>query len=200
MHQLFSLFLAFAVALPLLAQDEASPALLPQFAVGDKAPVFAGIDQNGQRIISKEMAMAGPLVVVFYRGVWCPYCKKHVSQLNDELEALSAKNATVILITPEQPEYAKELLAKTKANFSVITDSDYSIMKKFGVYFTINENTVPRAYDYVLNHTRKSNGNKDDVLPIPATFVLDKKHVIRYMHFDADYRERSKVEDILNAL
>ena len=184
----------------MMAQDNEAPSLLPQFSVGDKAPYFAGVDQNGKRIISKEMAMDGPLVVVFYRGVWCPYCKKHVSQLNDELEALTAKNATVILITPEQPEYAKKLLKDTKANFSVITDSDYSIMKQFGVYFTINENTVPRAYDYVLKHTRESNGNEDDALPIPATYVLDKKHVIRYTHFDDDYRNRSNVEDILNAL
>lgn len=196
---LLTLLVAFAT-LPLAAQSDETPQLQPKLHVGDKAPLFAGKDQSGTRLISKELAMDGPIVLVFYRGVWCPYCEKYVSELQQNLEQIAATGARVVLVTPEQPDYAKELLQKTNSSFSVITDSDYAIMNAYGVAFTISKATVPRAYDYVKKHTRESNGNEDDVLPVPATFVISKQHTVLYQHFDTDYRNRAPVSDILKAL
>lgn len=202
MKRLLLFSILAALMLPLFAQEEGAelPHLQPMWAVGDKAPVFAGLDQNGNRIISKEMAMDGPLVVVFYRGAWCGYCTAHVAELQKELEAIDAKNARVILITPEQPEYAKQTLKEANASFSVLTDADHKIMRSFGVAFKITEETVPRFYESTLKNTRKVTGTDADILPVPATFVLNKKHVIEYMHFDPDYRKRSSVADIIEAL
>ena len=164
-------------------QDQ--PQLQPTLQVGDKAPLFAGKDHNGNLFISKEQAMSGPIVLVFYRGVWCGYCEKHLSELQDQFAEIKAKGAQVIVVTPETPENAAEMAKNTNAEFSIITDSDYKIMKDFGVAFKISEATVPAKWaDLTLKNARKYNENEDDILPIPATFVIDKSHTIRYMHFD----------------
>jgi len=44
--------------------------------VGDAAPVFTAKDQNGKTISLKEALKKGPVVMLFYRGQWCPFCNK----------------------------------------------------------------------------------------------------------------------------
>ena len=63
---------------------------LPERAkkVGDKAPAFKLKDAEGKEISSTDLLAKGPLIVSFYRGVWCPYC-------NMELQALQATFAGI---------------------------------------------------------------------------------------------------------
>ncbi len=171
-----------------------------KYGVGDPAPEFKGIDQYEKEINSRELRENGPVVLVFYRGTWCPYCKKHVSALQNSLEEFTKLGASIVVVTPEQSEFVDKMVKKTKATFSIIHDKDYKIMKEFGIDFKISEETVPRSYDYVLNGTREANGNEDDLLPIPATYVINTEGTIDYIHFDPDYRNRSSMEDILTHL
>ena len=47
--------------------------------VGDIAPAFAAKDQDGRLISLKEALRRGPVVLLFYRGQWCPFCNKQLS-------------------------------------------------------------------------------------------------------------------------
>ena len=49
--------------------------------VGDKAPIFSLPNQEGNLVSSSELLSNGPLVVTFYRGVWCPYCNLDLGNL-----------------------------------------------------------------------------------------------------------------------
>jgi peroxiredoxin len=86
---LFTVFLAFA-------QDG------PQgLALHSKAPNFNAKDQNGKNITLKALRSNGPVVVLLYRGNWCPYCNKQLNELQDSLQYITAKGAQVVAITPE---------------------------------------------------------------------------------------------------
>lgn len=171
-----------------------------KYGVGDNAPSFTGIDQYEQEISSEEVLQKGPIVLVFYRGTWCPYCKKHVSALQNSLEEFTKLGASIVVVTPEQSEFVDKMVKKTDASFSIIHDKDYVIMKAFGLDFKISKETVPSYYNYVLNGTREANGNEDDILPIPATYVINTQGTIDYTHFDPNYKNRSSMEDILTHL
>ena len=56
--------------------------------VGDRAPSFTLNDPDGKPVSSVDLLSKGPLVISFYRGVWCPYC-------NMELQALEAARSTI---------------------------------------------------------------------------------------------------------
>jgi len=45
--------------------------------IGDQAPQILGVDQNGKTINSLEILKEHKILMVFYRGNWCPHCKKH---------------------------------------------------------------------------------------------------------------------------
>lgn len=61
----------------------ASGAAACALKAGDKAPAFTLNDPDGKPTSSADLLTNGPLVMSFYRGVWCPYC-------NMELQALQA--------------------------------------------------------------------------------------------------------------
>lgn len=168
--------------------------------VGDKIPSFSGYDQDSVWIESNAVLKDSSLVLIFYRGSWCPYCQKHLSSLQDSLSFITQKGAKIIVVTPEKYVSQEKIIEKSGATYSIIYDQDYIIMKKFKVDFEISNETVPRYLLFVRSKTRKANENEDDILPIPATYVINKRGEITYKHYDPDYRNRSSVKDILEHL
>lgn len=193
------LLILFVNAFIMSAQDNESPlySAPDKVALGALAPEFSGVDLEGNPVNSSDLLAKGEVVLVFYRGVWCPYCTKHLAVLQDSLNEIRSKGAQLVVVTPEQPTFIKETISKSGATFPIISDPDYRIMEDFGVAFHLSKETVPRYFNIVLNRTRKSNGNEDDVLPVPATFVIGKDGKVTFKHFDTDYTKRASVASFL---
>jgi peroxiredoxin len=191
MKNLFAIILTFSV-LSVFAQDK--PVALK---VGDKAPDFMAKDHAGNMVSLKKMTEKGKVVIMFYRGAWCPFCNKYMSQLEQSLPEFSAKNATVIAITPETDESINKAIDKTKATFSVIYDKDRSIMKNWKVAYSMSDDMKTKYKGYGLD-LEKQQG--DWMLPVPATYVVGKDGKIEYVHFDENYQKRAEVTDILKVL
>jgi len=187
-------FAAFSIAKDLPAQSE------KYLQIGSKAPEINGIDQNGKSISSSILLKSGPVVLMFYRGNWCPYCQKQLSELQDSLMDILNLGAHVIVVTPEKPAGIRKMIGISGAAFSILHDEDYRMMKAYGVDFKLSKETVPRFYTYTINHTRSANGNKDDILPVPATYIINQQGIVKWVYYNIDYRERPSVEDIVRAL
>ena len=167
---------------------------------GEIAPAFIAADNSGKTVDLKALLKSHKAVVLFfYRGQWCPYCNKHIKELQDSLQLLTAKGAYVIGVTPETGENINKTIDKTHASFSIIQDKGYKIMKAYDVNYTVNDELFAKLKNYGVD-LEKNNGNTDHVLPVPATYVIDSSGKIIYVHFDKDYTKRASVSSILNAL
>jgi len=188
------LFIALVVALSF--QAKAQKGLM----AGAKAPMFSGVDQNGKTVNLKDALKAHRSVVVFfYRGQWCPYCNKHIKELQDSLQMLTSKDAYVIGVTPETKENIDKTIKKTSAGFSIVQDKDDRIMKAYGVNFMMDDATFTKYKGYGIN-LETNNGNNRHTLPVPATYIIDKSGKIKYIHFDPDYKKRASVKLLLSQL
>lgn len=188
------LFIALVVALSF--QAKAQKGLM----AGAKAPMFSGVDQNGKTVNLKDALKAHRSVVVFfYRGQWCPYCNKHIKELQDSLQMLTSKDAYVIGVTPETKENIYKTIKKTSAGFSIVQDKDDRIMKAYGVNFMMDDATFTKYKGYGIN-LETNNGNNRHTLPVPATYIIDKSGKIKYIHFDPDYKKRASVKLLLSQL
>ncbi len=167
--------------------------------IGSKAPDFKGKDQNNNDIKLKDLLKKGKVVLVFYRGQWCPYCNKQLSALQDSLQQIIDKGATLLAISPEKTEMIDKTVEKTKAEFSILHDKDLKIMKAYDVDFEVPENTVTRYRNAGLD-LEKLNGENGANLPVPAVYIIDKESTITYRFFDKDYKKRPSVKDILDNL
>lgn len=167
---------------------------------GDSAPLFIAKDNSGKTVDLKAILKSGKSVVLFfYRGQWCPYCNKQMQHIQDSLKLLTGKNAYVVGVTPEASESIDKTIAKTKATYAIVQDKGYSIMKSYDVNYVMEDVTVSKYKAYGIDMT-KANGNNDNVLPVPATYVINSAGKIAFVHFDKDYSKRASVKDILAVL
>ena len=68
---------------------------------GDVAPSFSLKDPEGNVVSSYELLKEGPLVVSFYRGVWCPYCNMELQALEAAKPAFDKHGASLLAISPQ---------------------------------------------------------------------------------------------------
>lgn len=164
--------------------------------VNEKAPDFTAKDQNGKKIRLKNALKNGAVVLVFYRGQWCPYCNKQLKALQDSLSFIKEKGATLIAVSPEIPDNISKTVDKTKAAYPVLFDDSLKIMKSYDVAYSVDNTTVEKYRKYGINFY-DANGNNGATLPVPAVYIINKEGIIIFRHFDPDYRKRVSVQEIL---
>jgi peroxiredoxin len=167
--------------------------------INDKAPDFTATDQSGKKINLKKQLKKGSVVLVFYRGQWCPYCNKQLKQLEDSIGFIKNKGAVLLAITPEMPENITKTIEKTKASYSILYDVGLKIMSAYKVAYQLDNKMVEKYKGYGIDFL-KVNGNNGANLPVPAVYVVNKKGIITYRYFDVDYKNRSSIKDILDHL
>jgi peroxiredoxin len=167
---------------------------------GAEAPGFTVADNSGKTLDLKSLIKNHKAVMLFfYRGQWCPYCNKHIKQLQDSLQLLTEKGVYVIGVTPETSENINKTIDKTHASFSLVHDEGYKIMKAYDVDYTVDDALNAKLKGYGVD-LEKNNGNTDHVLPVPATYVISHSGRIIFVHFDKDYTKRASVSDIIKVL
>lgn len=167
--------------------------------IASKAPDFKAKDQNGNEIRLRDLLKTGKVILVFYRGQWCPYCNKELSRFQDSLQFIKDKGATLIAVSPELPENVSKTVEKTNAEFSILYDEKLKIMKAYDVEFELPQNTVTRYRNAGLD-VEKNNGANGNFLPVPAVYIIDKESTITYRFFDTDYKKRPSVKELLDNL
>jgi len=166
--------------------------------VGDKAPIFEGLNQLQETVNLEALLEEGPVVMTFYRGKWCSYCNKYLSELDENYTKIKELGANLVAISPELPEFIKETANEMEHPYSIISNGT-PIMKQYRVDFQLDKKTKSKYKMFGIN-LPKHNGNEDYTLPVPATYVIDKNGVIAYKHFDENYKVRAEVDDVLKAL
>jgi peroxiredoxin len=191
MRQTFLIILACILTTTLYSQQ--NPAGL---TVGEAAPAFSGKDQQGKTLVLKDQLKKGPVVLVFYRGYWCPYCNRYLKKLEDSLVMLTGKGASLVAITPEKPESIAKTLDKTKASYPVVYDEGLQIMNKYGVSYAVDTATIERYKKYKIDFN-EVNGSNGTNLPVPAVYIVSKEGKIIYRFFNTDYTKRPSVAELL---
>jgi peroxiredoxin len=162
-----------------------------------KAPEFKLKDQSGLEISLKELRKKGPVVVFFYRGNWCPYCSRQMAKMQDSLQLITAKGASVVAITPESSAGIAKTLQKSGAVFPVLTVVDMKVANAYKVAFAVDERTLTRykgaGIDLLENNAQKEKA----YLPVPAIYVVNKEGSIVYRYFDEDYKKRPLIKEIV---
>lgn len=179
------------------AQERRSASQAKGLSVGAKAPLFKAIDKDGKGYDLASVLRKGPVVLIFYRGQWCPYCNRHLRALQDSLDLIYAKGATVVAISPEKTQFLLKTAEKIGAQFSLLFDEGFAIANAYDVTFTPDDSQL-RVYNEKLGaDLLHSQSDESERLPIPATFIIDRNGTIVWRHFDPDYRKRSSIEDIV---
>jgi peroxiredoxin len=185
------LFLSFS----LIAQEKPEGLF-----INSKAPDFKVKDQSGAEINLKDIRKKGPVVLIFYRGNWDPYCNKELTKLQDSLALITEKGAQVIAITPEASEGIAKTVEKTKAVFPIIHDEEMKISKAYKVAYEVDERTTGRYKSFGTDLLAINEQKLKAWLPVPAVYIINKEGSVTYRYFNEDYKKRPAVKEILAEL
>ncbi|WP_454828970.1 peroxiredoxin-like family protein [Paraburkholderia xenovorans] len=169
----------------LVASGQASRAI----KAGDRAPLFTLKDQNGNDVSSAELLAQGPLVVTFYRGVWCPYCNIELHAINEALPQIRARGANVVAISPQTAVNSRKSVRDNSLNFPVLSDAKGEIAAAFGLRFSLPDYLVD-LYKNLRNDLPAFNDDPSWTLPMPARYVIGHDGIVLYSEVNPDYTHR----------
>ena len=173
---------------------------LGTLTIGNYAPDFSGKDQFGNEFILSETLKDNQVLLIFYRGYWCPYCTKYLALFTDQLETLQEKGVQIIAVSPESPMYVDQTRETTNLEIPFISDSTNSIMTNYGVTFKVTNEYNDKITNWKGVSIGEINNQEEAFLPIPATYIIGKDGKIKWVHFDPNYKNRPSVEEIINNL
>jgi peroxiredoxin len=165
---------------------------------GDKAPDFELKTPEGKKVRLSELLKAGPIVVTWYRGGWCPYCNLTLLSLQKALPDIKAAGGQLIALNPELDSYTSETVGKTNIEFDVLSDPANNVAREYGIVFKMTPDVAAAMRKGVQTNTR--NGDESDELPLAASYVIAQDGTITYAFLDADYRNRAEPSDLIQAL
>src|SRR3954452_9850176 len=171
----------------------------PAKAVGDAAPDFELPDARGGSVTLAGLLSDAPVVLVFYRGAWCPYCKLQLRAFQAALADIHAAGATLVAISPQTPDNSLTLAEQAELAFPVLSDVGNAVAHRYGLVFALGAEDRELHSDIGIDVTA-FNGDDSWELPAPAVFVVDADGTIRYAWVAGDYRWRIGPDEALAAL
>jgi len=168
----------------------------PGLAVGAEAPDVTLYTRSGEPVQLASLIEEGPIVLMFYRGGWCPYCEGALTEWQERLGELQSAGGTLIAVSPESPDHAAETVEKNELSFRVLGDPDHSAAEAFRVGFSVDDATKTKYEGFGLD-VGSWNASGEWNLPAPGTFVIDTDGVIRWAWADWDYKQRAEPDEVI---
>src|SRR5215813_13161596 len=166
---------------------------------GDVAPAFTLKDAEGNQVSSRELLTRGPLVISFYRGVWCPYCNMELQALQEALPQIAARGASLVAISPQTAPNSRKSQRDNKLAFPILSDVKSEVAQAFGLRFALPDYLVA-LYKSFKNDLPAFNDDPAWVLPMPARYVIGTDGVIAYADVNPDYTQRPDPSELLPVL
>jgi len=180
-----------------LAATHTSPLVVKQ---GDRAADFSLPNANGNQVRLQDLIKQGPLVLTFYRGVWCPYCNLHLKLLQQVLPEIRQAGANLVAISPMNPDNSKGTIETSELEFEVLSDAGNQVARQYTRVFKNADEPIKAmselGYDFYSFYDDRS-----AELPVSATFIIAPDGSIVFAESEGgDYRKRTEPEKILSAL
>jgi len=174
------------------------PAQVKPLKVGDRAPTFTVRTTKGDNYVFDAAKRTQPALLIFYRGGWCPYCNTHLASLRTTEPQLIAMGYEVLFMSTDRPELLYSSLKEPDIHYTLLSDAKMQAARAFGVAFRLDDATVARYKSFGID-LEATSGETHHELPVPSVFIVDKTGVIRFAHWNPDFKVRLGADEILAA-
>lgn len=168
-------------------------------AVGGRAPDFRLPDARGGEIALQQLLANGPVVLVFYRGAWCPYCNLQLAAFQAALDDITTAGAQLVAISPQTPDASLTHAEREGLRFCVLSDLGNRVARDYGLVFKQAETSTEVGRDVGLE-LADYNGDSSHELPVASTFVISADGTVLFASISGDYRWRIGPQEVLAVL
>ena len=168
-------------------------------SAGTKAPSFELPDQDGKLVSSANLLSRGPLVLVFIRGRWCPFCVSQMEAVNAVYEEMKSAGAALVAISPQTQKQSFFMQDQHKLRFPLLVDAHNGVARQLGLIYRVPEEQQ-EIYARTFVNLPFVNGDDSWELPVPATYIIDRDSTILFASANEDYTHRPEPLEILTFL
>lgn len=140
------------------------------------APSAIVTKRDGTQIDLASQWEKQKVVVVFYRGGWCPHCVKQLTELQTNQRQFADAGAILVGITSDSVEDVNKTRDKLGLNFELYSDPTLAVISKWGVE------------DVGQNIAR------------PAVFVVEPGGTVTYRKIGKSPADHPTVDELIAAL
>lgn len=173
--------------------NEVTPLLISSQIPDVMVKDIDGNDLNLRKAVAEQ-----PTILIFYRGGWCPYCNRHLADLQKIEEELYEIGYQILAVSPDRPEKLKATLQKNELDYTLLSDSPMTATKAFGLAFKVDQETVER-YRSIGIDLEGDSGYDHHLLPAPAVYILNTEGIVQFNYVNPNYKERINGEVLLTA-
>lgn len=173
------------------------PARVMPVLIGETAPGFELRDARGRSWRLDPENVSTPVVLVFYRGGWCPFCSAHLMDLREAEQEVIEMGYEFVFVSPDRQERLAESLELLDAEYTLLSDSDLVVARKYGVAFRVDDETVARYLGLGID-LEDAAGRTHHWLPVPSVFIIGTDGLIRFEYVNPNYKVRISA-DLLRA-
>jgi peroxiredoxin len=174
------------------------PAKVVPLTVGTAMPATLVRNADGSERQLGPGPLSRPLLLIFYRGGWCPYCNRHLGELKKIEPKLLQLGYELLFLSTDRPEILYSSLKEPDVHYTLLSDSAMNAAHAYQVAFRVDQATLAKYKEYGVD-LQQTTGQSQPELPVPAVFLIDKQGVIRFVHANPDFTTRISPEDLLAA-
>ena len=166
---------------------------------GEQAPAFQLRDGYGGAFSSREALRRGPIVLVFYRGNWCPYCNIDLRAIEAASHDIRSLGASLVVVSQQTPDNSLETQRRNGLSFASLVDAGGKVAHAFGLRWKFSDEL--RAVEEASGMDLAAfNGDPSWTLTMPARYVVAPGGMIEYADISVDYTQRGDPSELIPVL
>jgi len=166
---------------------------------GEQAPAFQLRDGYGGAFSSREALRRGPIVLVFYRGIWCPYCNIDLRAIEAASHDIHSLGASLVVVSQQTSDNSLETQRRNGLSFASLVDAGGKVAHAFGLRWNVSDEL--RAVEESCGTDLAAfNGDPSWTLTMPARYVVAPGGMIEYADISVDYTRRGDPSELIPVL
>ncbi|NPC58510.1 peroxiredoxin-like family protein [Caenimonas soli] len=178
-----------------VSTDRAAMAL----SAASHAPGFTLPNERHNCVSLADQVSSGPVVLVFYRGQWCPCCTRELRAVQLALSEIRELGGSVLAITPQTEMYNRRCVRALQLDFPVLHDPHGRTADWYRVNWQIPE-SLRELYLGLDLDLPKFNGDAEWSAPLSSFFVVDQTQTVVYTEIRCGAPQTVELAGVLTAL
>ena len=144
---------------------------------GSVAPEFSLQDLNGDWVKLSKLR-GTKVLMIFYRGHWCPFCVGHLQDIQTVLPELENLGYQVLAISPDDATGMQKMADRMDRPYQFLSDKALEVTGLYGI-------------------------RRDDEIPHPSMILLDQQGIVQWFYIGENYKQRpssAQLQQVLNRL
>ena len=166
---------------------------------GDTAPEFSLVDQHGAAVSLTGRLALGPVVLLFIRGGWCPFCSLSLRAWQQALPRLHDAGGDLLVVSPQRVDVCGMVAERDLLACSVLSDPGSTVADRYGLVVELPE--IARPLYLRLGHDLpRINGTGTWRLPVSSAFVVAPDGQIAMGRADLSLKQRLEPDAAIEAV